>query len=96
MDSTTGAYRVATASSTYWIDLDRMALRREPRTANPDGSLLRRDDELITLHRIVECTVGRPMELHIDLHVVGVGFTTRWSTPVMSIERIASPGEQRE
>ena len=59
---------------------------------DPDGALLRRDDELITLLGISECTVGRPMLMHIDLHVVGVAFTTRGSTPVVSIEQVPSPG----
>ncbi|WP_148040163.1 hypothetical protein [Cryobacterium tepidiphilum] len=94
MDSTHGAYRVVTAASRYLIDLDRMVVRREPRAENPEGSLLRRDDELITLLDILDCTVGRPMRLHIDLHVLGVPSTLRCSTPVVSIERVASPGEQ--
>lgn len=71
-DSTTGAHRVATAASTYWVDLDRMVLHREHRTEDANGAL------------------------HIGLHVVGVASTARWSTPVVSIERIASPGERRE
>lgn len=94
MDSTTGAYRVTTSASTYLIDLDRMVIRRSPRTENPDGSLLRRDEELITLLRLAECTVGRQMLLYIDLHVLGVPYTARGSTPVVSITRVPSPGEQ--
>jgi len=43
MDVGSAAYRVTTLSSTYEIDLDRMVLRRVPRTGNPDGSLLRRE-----------------------------------------------------
>lgn len=92
MDSTTGAYRVATATSTYEIDLNRMVLRRNPRTEDTDGALLRRDDERITLVAVIECTVGHPMELLIDLHVVGVKFTTRHSSPVLTIVPIHSPG----
>ena len=92
MDSTAGVYRVATAASTYEIDLDRMVLRRDPRTEDTDGALLRRDDELITLVAVIECTVGHPMELLIDLHVVGVEFTTRHSTPVLTIVPIHYPG----
>lgn len=94
LDSTDGVYKVTTAASTYVIDLDHMVLRRMPRTEDTDRALLRRDDELITLLGIAECTVGRPMTLHIDLHVVGVAFSTRGSTRVVSIERIASPGSQ--
>jgi len=87
MDSKDGAYRVVTGASRYVIGLDRMVVRREPRTENPDGSLLRRDDELITLLGILDCTVGRPMQLHIDLHVLRVPFTLRCSTAVVCIER---------
>jgi len=92
MDSTTGAYRVTTVASTFVIDLDRRVVRRAPRTEDDEGFLLRRDDELITLHEIVELTVGKPMLLLLDLHVVGIAFTSRMSTPVVSIERVASPG----
>ncbi|MEX1080168.1 MAG: hypothetical protein WED09_13795 [Homoserinimonas sp.] len=91
MDSANGAYRVTTRSSTYEIDLDRMVLRRFPRTGNCDGSLLRRDDELIMLLAIDDCTVGRRMSLRIDLNVLGVPFTARYATEVVSIKRISSP-----
>jgi hypothetical protein len=92
MDAGSGAYRVTTLSSTYEIDLDRTALCRVSRTGNPDGSLLRRDDELVMLLGIDECTVGRRMRLRINLNVLGVDFTTRNSTEVLSIEPIHSPG----
>lgn len=94
MDSVNGAYRVTTAASSYVLDLDRMVIRRAPRTGDPGGSLLRRDEELITLLEVLECSVGRPMALMVDLHVVGVPYTARISTPVVSIERVHSPGER--
>ena len=94
MDSTEGAYRVVTTDSSYLVDLDRMVIRRVPRTEDVDGSLLRRDDELVTLLQTVECSVGAPMLLLVDLHVLGVPFTTRTTTPVTSIDRVPSPGEQ--
>ncbi len=93
MDVATGAYEVTTAASTYLIDLDRLVIRRAPRTVDENGSLLRRDEELITLLEVLECSVGRPMALMIDLHVAGVPFTTRISTPVTRIEQVHSPGE---
>lgn len=96
MDAVEGAYRVRTAASTYIIDLDRNVIRRAPRTGDDEGALLRRDDELITLLEVKECTVGRPLELLVDLHVAGVAFTVRRSTPVVSIERVASPGLEVE
>ena len=92
MDSVGGRYEVTTAASSSLIDLDRQVLRRLPRTGNPEGSLLRRDDELVTLLRVVECSVGRRMILLIDLHVAGVPFTTRVSTEVIAIEAVSSPG----
>lgn len=90
MDSTAGAYRVLTKSSEYLIDLDREALRRIPGdgAGEFEVALLRRDIELVTLLEIVECTVGVPMSLVIDLHVLGVPFTFRNTTPVVSIEPV--------
>ena len=92
MDSTTGAYLVVTRSSTYLVALDRRVIRRTPRTGDPEGSLLRRDEELVTLIELRECTVGRQLEMLLDLHVHGVPGTFRRSTTVQSIEAVASPG----
>lgn len=92
LSSIDGAYRVTTTASTHLIDLDRMVIRRQPRTVDPQAELLRRDDELIELLAVGECTVGKPMVLHVDLHIVGVSYTTRTSAPVVSIERVPSPG----
>ncbi|WP_134542250.1 hypothetical protein [Terrimesophilobacter mesophilus] len=92
MDSIGGRYEVTTASSSYLIDLDRQVIRRLPRTGSPEGSLLRRDDELITLLEVIECSVGRRMILLLDLHVFGVPFTARFATQVLSIDPVASPG----
>ena len=90
MDTTTGTYRVASMASTYIVDLDCAVIRRQPRTGDPRGSLLRRDEEPITLLEVLECTVGRPMALMIDLHVPRVPFTVRVSTPVVSIVPIGN------
>lgn len=92
MDAVAGAYRVVTVASTYLIDLDRAVIRREPRTGHPEGALLRRDEELVTLLEIIECSVDRPMTLLLDLHVLGVPYTARYATRVVSIEQVASPG----
>ena len=92
MDSASGRYEVTTKSSCYVVDLDREVIMRRPRMGNPEGSLLRRDEELVTLLRVLDCTVGRRMILLIDLHVAGVPFTTRASTEVLAIEQIPSPG----
>lgn len=91
MDSTTGTYRVATVASTYVVDLDREVVRREPRDDRSGGLLLGRD-ELLILLRILECTVGRPMILLLDLHLFGVPFTARLSTQVvLSIDPEPTP-----
>lgn len=94
MDGTDGANLVVTTDSSYLVDLDRMVVRRTQRSQDPDGSHLRRDDELVTLLQIVEWSVGAPMRLLVDLHVLGVPFTARTLTPVATIDRVPSPGEQ--
>ena len=92
MDSITGAYLVTTVASTYLIDLDRLVIKRTPRTHHAGGSLLRRDDELVMLVELRECTVGQHLEMILDLRVHGVPGTFRRSTVVQSIEPVASPG----
>lgn len=62
-----------------------------PRTQNAAGSLLRRDDELVMLVELHECTVGLRLEMLLDLRVHGVPGTFRRSTVVQSIEPVASP-----
>lgn len=91
MDSTTGAYLVTTAASTYLIDLDRRVIKRTPRTHHDEGLLLRRDDELVMLVGLRECTVGQHLEMILDLRVLGAPGTFRRSIIVQSIEPVASP-----
>ncbi|MBG6212677.1 hypothetical protein [Cryobacterium sp. CAN_C2] len=90
MDEVSGLYLVHTESgSTYSIDLDRQELCR---MSTPDDPArvhgLRRDGSTVTLLDVLECTVGRPMHLLIDLAVPGVLATTRRTTPVTGIERV--------
>jgi len=92
LDSAHGEYEVTTTASTYQIDLDQMVFRRIPRATDPDSAELRRDHETVNLISVVDCTVGRSMALIIDLHVPGVAFTSRVTTPVIAIELMASPG----
>ena len=90
MDQVTGRFRIRTRSgSTYLLDLDRHEMCRIPAADDParDHSL-RRDRSTVRLLRVVECSVGRFMQLLIDLAVSGVDETTRRSTPVTAIERI--------
>ena len=93
MDSTSGRYEVVTMSSTYYIDLDRMVLWRIPRIQDLLGSLLRREDELVTLLEIQQCSVVQRMVLLIDLHVLGFPPMLRNVTIVQTIKRIHSPHE---
>lgn len=88
MDIASGCYRVTTRSSTYEIDLDSMVVGRLPRTGDPIGALLRRDERPVMLLSIYECTVGRPMLLLVDLGIPGVDSTIRRSTEVTTIEPI--------
>jgi len=47
---------------------------------------LRRDGQCVDLISLTECSIGRPMNLIIDLHVPGVMRTTRRTTDVTAIE----------
>lgn len=84
MDVASGAYLVETEASRYVIDLDDMTITRQPRTL--DASYLPGDDTAVDLLQVVECTVGRPMKLRIDLHKEGVPYTNRTTTFVESIQ----------
>jgi hypothetical protein len=89
MGQVTGRFRIRTRSgSTYWLDLARHEMCRTPATDDPVRvHALRRDRSTVRLLRVVECSVGRSMQLLIDLAVPGVDATTRRSTPVTAIER---------
>lgn len=90
LDSTTGCFLVTTESgSRYRLDLDRRTLNRAPVTDLDGMHRLRRDGESITLVEIVQCEVGAPMLLLIDLRVPGVVVTSRESTPVVQIDHVA-------
>lgn len=92
LDSTQGAYLVTTSDSKYLMDLDRMVILRFSLSEDLTGALLGRKDEFFTLVGVSECTVGRPMFIHIDLHVADVAFTAHGVSPVLSIEQVPSPG----
>ena len=86
-DEATGRYLVTTESgSRYTLDFNRRLFRR---TTNPTLVArrgLRRDGEDIDLVEVIECRLGKPLLLLINLWVPGVWFTTRESTPVVRIE----------
>lgn len=84
---TAGRYFVSTESgSVYLVDLDRLMMSRLPAMDMSADRSLRRDGQSVDLISLVECSIGRPMNLIIDLHVPGVMRTTRRSTDVTAIE----------
>ncbi|GAB2526674.1 hypothetical protein [Paramicrobacterium agarici] len=83
-----GRWRVRTRSgAVYVLDLDRHVMIRE-RGFTDFSAALRRDGGEAILLEVIECEVGRPMLLLIDLSWPGVMQTTRATTPVTRIERI--------
>jgi hypothetical protein len=89
---TEGTFLVKTASGTWHlIYLDRMTMCRIP-PAGHDPSALRRDTDEIDLVQLVRCVVGTRMNLIVNLHLLGVTATMRWSSPVVSIEAVLSEG----
>jgi hypothetical protein len=88
-DDATGCYVVTTQSaSRYWLDLNRRLLRRVTSTQPQTTLHLRGDGEDIDLIEIVDCRLGHPMVLLINLNVPGVWLTTRESTTVVRIDPI--------
>ena len=94
MDESRGAYLVRTTASRYLISLDLNIVRRHPDAGPPtEVAALRRDHKQLDLLAIYECTVGREMELIVDLHLPAVPFTLRRSLPVGSIDRLSDAEE---
>jgi hypothetical protein len=94
MDEARGSYLVRTTSSRYLISLDLNIIRRHPDPGPPTAvAALRRDNDQIDLLRVYECTVGKSMELIVDLHLPTVPFTLRRSMPVVSIDRLSDEDE---
>ncbi len=90
---TTGTYKIETISgSVYHLDLDRRVFTRNP--LDDPELILRRDHEEVRLLELLECTVGRRMLLIIDLRVENVLYTTRDTTPVVAIHKIADDETQ--
>ena len=88
-DDTTGCFVVTTQSaSRYWLDLDRRLLRRVTSLPFQARLHLRRDCEDIDLVQVVDCRLGHPMVLLINLNLPGVSVTARRSTPVVRIEAV--------
>ncbi|GGR13551.1 hypothetical protein ACFOE1_11525 [Agromyces mediolanus] len=85
---TDGTYRIETISgSVYLLDLNRRVFTRTP-LDDPELTL-RRDRKEVRLLELVDCTIGRRMLLIIDLRVDDVLYTTRDTTPVVAIHKLA-------
>ncbi|RLP71494.1 hypothetical protein D9V29_09215 [Mycetocola manganoxydans] len=85
MDVGSGVFEVITSSgAVYVIDLDRSTITRHSSRARPQA-LLRRDSETVRLIAVRECTVGKSLNVIIDLGLSGVAFTSRVSTDVLMI-----------
>ena len=83
-DEEKGTYVVTTESSTrYWLDLYRRTLRRAP---SFELDALRRDGKDLDLVELLDCRVGHPLKVLINLNLPGVWLTTRESTPILLIE----------
>jgi hypothetical protein len=83
----TGTFEIRTYSGAkYSIDLDRHTLVRHP-SDEPTTGHLRRDDSEVVLLSVLECTSGCPALFAIDLGILGVPFTLRSTSTVISIFR---------
>ncbi|WP_139415610.1 hypothetical protein [Agromyces laixinhei] len=84
---TSGVYVVTTETgSVYTVDLDQMLVTRH-RDEPDEYHELRRDEQPVTLLKLVDCRLGHDMRLLIDLRVDGVLHTTRATTVVVRIDR---------
>lgn len=87
---TSGGYRVTTDSgSVYSLDLDRMIFTRLPAMDMGADRSLRRDGEQVDLLMLVQCRIGQPAVLIINLHWPNVPSTLRRTTPVIAIENVS-------
>ncbi|MGH3704132.1 MAG: hypothetical protein ACRDT9_05835, partial [Agromyces sp.] len=80
---TAGVYVVTTETgSVYMVDLDQKLVTRH-RDQPDEYHELRRDEQPVTLLKLIDCRLGYDMRLLIDLKVDGVLHTTRATTPVL-------------
>jgi hypothetical protein len=88
-DFASGTYLMRTKSgSHYLVDYDQMTLLRVASPSTSGESTLRNDGEEIDILDMSTCHVGLGMLFLVDLHIPGVPFTMRPTTPVVSVERV--------
>lgn len=87
-DSDEGRWAVLTGGgSLYEIDLDAGMAVRRPLSAG--ASELRRDSEARKMFKLIECLVGAPMKLYLDVgSSSSPTFTLRVTTPVVAIDHL--------
>jgi hypothetical protein len=90
MDESSGTYLIPTATSCYLISLNLKVVRRFP-DAGPSAEVaaLRLDNREIDLVAILNRTVGRAVELIVNLHLPTAPWTFRQLTPFVSIDRLS-------
>lgn len=84
-DKDVGEFLLTTQHSRYILNTSKETLRREPGVW---ANFLRRDEEDVPLLGIVVCRVGSPAYFRLVLNKDNVGYATRGTTEVLSIERI--------
>src|SRR5690554_6465473 len=87
-----GRWRVTTRTGTrYLVDLDRQCVRREPARGGSSTSM-HRDQQDVDLLQLMQCRIGAPLVLLLDLHLPGVACTRRVSSDVTRIRLATSQG----
>lgn len=90
-DDGQGRWRITTRTGTrYLIDLDRHLVRRV-NAARGSSTPMRRDGLDVDLLQLMQCRIGLPLVLLLDLHHPGAVCTRRIGGEVTRI-RLARPG----
>lgn len=88
-DDAIGCFVITTESaSRYSLDLNQRLLRRVTSPIFQARLRLRNDGEDIDLIEVVDCRVGHPLILLINLNLPGVWLTKRESTPIVRIDPV--------
>jgi hypothetical protein len=83
----TGCYLVTTqAANRFWLDLDHRLVRYVHSPSDSRKRPIIRPGEDIDLVEVIDCRVGRPLVLVVDLDVPGSWLMTGESDPVTRID----------
>ena len=84
-DDAVGRWRIITRTGTrYLLDLDRRLVRRQP-DRSTGSAPMRADGRNVALLEIVQCRVGLPLVVLIDLKVPGAACTRRITADITRI-----------